>query len=248
MAGRILYFVIFGGLMFLGIGIMLVYAIPYIQNRSHEIITDTNSYLCQQVPTWFTLELKTEDIFSANNPINATIQTGAIHPDIIGMQLSFVGAQSEIPEMPTMPSLPELAPTDPNYRENMDNFWEEMGEYWKEIEEWRQKYRASLESNILLLERDRTVFKGNIKDLIYRSGGQFDIGITITTNGGTVIGYGMGDTSYVLQDVINVSPPEVLLQIRQTNVTLGLAWAALGASFFAIGCTAIIELVIKHYI
>lgn len=224
MMGRIIYITFFGGVIALGFSIIVVNALPYILDKNHVQITDILHYQCDPVPcAGFIIKLDAMDIFSANNPINVSVHTGACSPSIKSIQLTFKGASTYFPG---------------DYDLGSSDFWD------KEYDEMR----TSIESNILHLVRATTMFSGEKKGLKYNNGGQFDIGITLTLQDGTVLGDGVGDKSYVIMNAVKISPPEALLQLKQTNASIGLAWVALGIGLLAIGAGAIIELLIKHYV
>ena len=57
----------------------------------------------------------------------------------------------------------------------------------------------------------------------------------------------MGDKSYALQKIMKVAPPETMLQYRTNNVTTGLAYAAIGVSFLAVGLSKILDLFMRIF-
>jgi len=84
-----------------------------------------------------------------------------------------------------------------------------------------------------------------MQNLTCKCGGEFDIGITITYQDGKVVGYGLGDTNFALKNAIRISPPEALIQLRNSNQTLGLAWIAAGLTLIAIGLSGLIDFIIR---
>lgn len=210
-------------LMLAGIALSYYEALPLLRNEVHEARIAYLSFESDQVGTWFTLKLETEDLFAAFNPINVSVHTGATDPAIRSIQLEFEGASTYFPG--------DFNFSDPSfYPEQYD------------------KLTEAIESNILFLERDSlTTFAGNKLNLNYTSGGDFDIGITVTYQNGAVAGYGLGDTSFVLKQAIRVSPPEALVQLRNGNLTLGLAWLAIGLTMINIGLGGLIDIAIKCF-
>jgi len=205
----------------IGSAIVIVKALPFVQDKIHESRVAYLSFLSKEVGTWFILKLETRDLFAAYNPINVSIHTSACNPEIRSIQLEFVGASSYFPR---------------DYNFSDPSFFPEQFE----------ALRKSLESNIVILERNTlTTFAGSKQNLTYTTGGEFDIGITVTYQDGRVVGYGVGNTDFVLKNAIRVSPPEVLVQLRNGRITTGLTWAAAGLTFIAIGITGLIEVIIK---
>ena len=149
-----------------------------------------------------------------------SVQTGACDTDNIkSLQLTFVGAS-------------QYFPGDYNISDPSDF----------------EKLRKAIESDTAILtQNSQTTFSGSIKNLTYNSGGDFDVGITVTHKDGTVIGYGISDMRYVIKQAIHISPPEVLIQIKAGNQRIGLAWTAIGLPFLIAGLTGLINLLISHF-
>ena len=111
--------------------------------------------------------------------------------------------------------------------------------------------REEIGANILILHNDTnrnwTSFSGSIKDVVYSSGGTFDIGITLIKSNGEVVGYEMGDRNFAIKNAIEISPPEVLIQLENTNVMRGLSYIGISIPFFIAGINALME-ILKRYI
>jgi len=245
MMDRIFFLTAFGALSSFGLALILVNGLPLINNDVHEPISQEITIRNEKIGPWFTIILETENIFSANNPINVTVRTGAVVENWKYIQLECLGAKEPLAE--DWPDFP-VPPTDvmaENYSEAFEEYIEEMEKYQEKMNEYSEKFRDVVGSNIVHLKKDMNIFKGKKNNLIYRNGGQFDIGVTINPEEGSVFGYGMGDTSYILENVITVSPPEALYTFKQSNVITGLSWATLGLGFFAIGASAIISYILK---
>jgi hypothetical protein len=207
-----------------GVAITIAYSLPLIRNEVHEHRIAYLSFKSDEVGTWFTLKLETEDLFTAFNPINVSVHTGAVDTNIRTIQLEFQGASSYF--------LGEYNFSDPSF-----------------FPEQYEKLRKAIESNIFHLQRNSlTTFAGSKQNLTYTTGGEFDIGITVTYQDGRVIGYGLGNIDFALKKAIRISPPEALVQLRNGNYTLGLAYAAVGLTLVAVGLTAVLDIVIKYVI
>lgn len=208
----------------MGLAIIIDQALPYIQNEVHESRTAYLSFKSDEVGTWFTLKLKTNDFFAAFNPIDVSIHTGACDPNIKTIQLEFVGASSYFPG---------------DYNFSDSSFFPEQ----------YNKLKEAMSSNILHLERNSlTTFAGSKQNLTYTYGGEFDIGITVTYQDGRVEGYGLGNTDFALKKAMRISPPEVLVQLKNNNLTLGLTYTAVGLTLLAIGLAGLIDFFIRYLI
>jgi len=208
-------------LMGLGTAIILCFALPYLQNRIHERRIAYLSFLSEEVGTWFMFKLETNDIFAAYNPIDVSVHTGACDSNIKSIQLEFVGASSYFPG---------------DYNFSDPSFFPEQYE----------KLREAISSNILILKRNSpTTFAGKIRNLTYKCGGEFDIGITVTYQDGRVVGYGVGNIDFVIKNAVKISPPEVLIQLRNSNLTLGLSWIATGLTLIGVGLSGLINFIIQ---
>ena len=201
----------------LGLGIIFFQALPYLRNKHHEELTLTHTFYAEEIQTFIYLKLETTDAFTANNPINVTIQTGILPPEtsVQGIQLTFDGADEYFPG--------DFNLSDPSF-----------------FEEQYETFHQKLTSNAVRLKKDTapvtgiTKFSGNVPNLTYLIGGTFDIGITIFRDDGSVVGYGMGNKSYAIDEVIHISPPEVLLTIKNNNLMAGLAWVGIALAFLAL--------------
>ena len=91
-----------------------------------------------------------------------------------------------------------------------------------------------------------STFSGLLQNVTYPAGGKFDVGLTIVKRDGGVIGYGMSDLSYVLKEAMEVSPPEVLLQIKNNNSITGLSYIGIGVAPLIAGLVGISE-ILKHF-
>jgi len=241
--------------------------LPYVTNNIHKKISVIRNYYFDRIPVWIHIKMETEDAFVANNPINISVKTTPINLDEIkGLQLEFEGVDKYFPdELEPPPSPPPLGST----KEEYEQYWKAMEEYWRNFEKYMNKTSEQSGANILHLQSDRKVsdfeflkdfpipenysipkystFSGSLQYLTYSAGGKFDIGITIFKADGSVIGYGMSDLSYVLKDAIEISPPEVQLQIKNSNIMTGLGWIGIGLPFLIAGLTGFLE-IIKYFV
>jgi hypothetical protein len=124
-----------------------------------------------------------------------------------------------------------------------DRDYDELVQREHEVNAGRQ-YLLNTTENITLPKS--STFSGLIQGVNYPAGGKFDVGITIIMRDGTAFGYGINDSTYVLKDAIEVSPPEVTLQIENNSIMLGLAWAGAGLVIAAIGISGLLE-ILKHF-
>lgn len=261
-----IYSVLCGALILVG-AVLFAEGIPYITNSMHKRISAVNSYYFDKIPSWIYVRMETEDAFTANNPINVNVTTTIINLEKIrGLQLSFEGADKYFPnnKPEPYPSFPPFGSTEEEYNQ----YRKAVDEYWQNHEKSLNETFEQLTANILHLQSDKdmsdfelpenlplpanysipkySTFSGSLRDLTYSTGGTFDIGITINKADGGVIGYGMSDLSYVLKEVIEISPPETLLQIKNNNIMSGLAWIGISLPFLIAGLTGLLE-IFKHY-
>jgi len=150
------------------------------------------------------------------------VHTGACDPNIRDIQLEFEGASSYFPG--------EYNFSDPSF-----------------FKEQFEKLQKAIESNILHLKRNSlTTFAGSKQNLNYTSGGEFDIGITVTYQDGKVAGYGIGQTNFALEKAMRISPPEALVQLRNSNLTLGLNYTVISLALIATGLSGFINLILRY--
>ena len=225
---------IFGGLFsmfWLGVP-NLIYSKP--TNGVSEI---TDYYFYHgQVNTVFYLKTESVGLYVANEPINVSVTANRM--DVKGVQLRFLGAGKYFPNNTAPPASPPSGASRQEWE-----LWEQVYQHYWDL--WNENInKSSLDILHLTNDTDLTytdpftnvtrpnypTFSGSIQNLTYSIGGQFSIGITVTQSDGSVVGYDMGDTSYVLQNVIEVSPPETLLQIQSNYISVGLGWIGIGIS------------------
>jgi hypothetical protein len=176
------------------------------------------------------------------------------------IQLSFEGADKYFPN--TKSTSPPAMPSSGSPQEVWDQYEKAMREYWDNYRKSMEEQINAAFANVLFLNSDRNIedfnfpdnvsipkystFSGSLQNLTFSTGGRFDIGVTVTKRDGGVIGYGMSDTTYVLKEAIEVSPPETQLQIENNSIMSGLAWIGLSLPFLLAGLTGLLE-IIKHY-
>jgi hypothetical protein len=250
--------------------VLIVHGYPYLQNQVHEELPPVvQHHFFNKLNTWVTITTSTMDAYAANNPIDVQIQTNMLNLDEIRqIQLTFIGAQKAV--ITEEPILPELPPANAS-REEYDQYWKAMEKYHEESQKYWEEYRTASSSNILflnslesydkLLQREKEIisitgqnrtlpkysrFQGTIQNLTYTTGGTFGIGVTITRRDGGVVGYGMTDLSYIIEDVITISPPEALKQIENNNIMTGLGYIGIGVAPLVAGLVGILE-IFKHF-
>lgn len=239
---QIMYtFYVIGCVSLIAIGLFLVfYAIPYLSNSVHSKIEANRVYLFknEKLHSYFYVKLETSDAFVANNPIDISIVTPNIDRNKTrGLQITFDGASAYFPNF-TKLNIPSSLTT------------EELEKAIDELNEEVQRMSDSIGKNIISLQNDTdkdwTSFSGNIQNLTFSTGGKFDIGITINNVVGGVTGYEMGDRNCAIKEAIEISPPEVLIQVNNANIMTGLAWIGVSLPFLIAGLTGLME-IIKHY-
>ena len=223
-----------------GVGIYYVVGVGH-----SELVSNRNVY-SDEMQTYFSIRLVTRDAFAAGNPIDIDVHTRiwedtgiwAGKGPVRSVQLVFQGADKTHPgELPTLRS--SYGASDES-RDAIDQYFEALAEFQEESR-----------SNVMFLVGDRNpvtglaTFSGHIDDLVYPSGGDFDVEITVSTEQG-VIGHGIGDRRYALLDVVTVSPPEVLIAIRNGDVMTGLAYIAVGISLLSFLIGVMIILIGTH--
>lgn len=116
-----------------------------------------------------------------------------------------------------------------------------------DLDDWEQMFDA-VGRNVIILNGEInpvtgiTVFhRGYLKNLTFSSAGTFGIGVTLTMSDGQVIGHGVGDERFILEDAIHISPPETLLTIKSNNIMIGLAWLAVALSLIITGINIIMR-------
>jgi hypothetical protein len=222
----------------IGMGlIFFILSVPYITNKYHKRVTINRVYFTDKIPAYIYVKMESNDGIIAGNPIDISVTTTNIDRNKVrGIQLTFEGADRYFPDYT------KLSP--PSSREQLE-------EYFKKLEKELDKLRKEIGANILVFHNDTdrawTSFSGSIKNVIYSSGGKFDIGLTIIRADGGVIGYEMGQREYAIKGAIEVSPPEVLFQIENSNIMRGLGLIGIGLPFFMAGITLLID-IIKHYL
>lgn len=219
-------------------------------NMPHNVVNQINSRYFYQRDIQTVIYTKVESVgaFMAGNPLNVSVTTNGL--DVKSIQLEFLGASQYFPNH-TKPILPTL----PDYPNETD--WQQykkaMDDYSNQI---TQQYQ-NMNDNILFLKNDTDIetynsflnmtfknyptFSGSIYNLTYPVGGKYSIGVTILPNDGAVVGYGLGDTNYVLNDYIEVAPTETLLQIQNNNIMVGLTYVGIGLAPFLAGLLLFIE-------
>ena len=199
-----------------GVSICVCQAIPYFQIH-HKTIYAYKQALSKEVGTYFYFKFKTNDFFVANNPIDIEIRTSALDTQTItGIQLGFINS-------------------------GYDPFFE-VDIY---DEDYVEKISEAYKNQIVHLKKGGlTWYKGELNNVTYYTGGKYDVGITIWNNS-TVMGHGVGDTNYILKDIIEIAPPETLIQYRNNEITLGIAWAAFGITLILFGLTHLLGILEK---
>lgn len=141
---------ILAGLFLFGLVIIYCQALPYIQDKHHIKRVSYLVFYTEKIPTYIYLKLETIDAFTAESPINISIQTGIVDR-VNGIQLTFDGASRYFPR-------------DYNYSD--PQFFE------KQYESHQEAFK-----NIISLQKDTdsvtriTHFSGSIENLTYSSGG-----------------------------------------------------------------------------
>jgi hypothetical protein len=250
--------------------VLIVQALPYMTNSKHETITSTRTFFFQKEPMYITIEMTTNDSFVANNPIDIKMKTSPWLDleKIRGIQVTLDGAEQNTPlDEPVSPESPPSGASQSDY----DQYQAAMDKYRHDLDSYFQALRDSIESHIFNLQSDKNLtelvekekqinermgtnfsypkvasFSGQIQKVTYSNGGSFEIGLSINYRNNGLIGYELGDRSYAIQNAIQISPPETLLQIRSNNIMIGLSYIGVALVFLALGAGGFLE-ILKHF-
>jgi hypothetical protein len=271
---QIIYIIFCGAFLTIGSIIIVVYALPYSTNNVHENITVVIDFYFAKSPTWFHFIIKTSDAMIANNPIDLKISTTLIDLDQVSqIQITLEGAEKAFEGSESiMPKPPPAGSSENDYSQ----YVKAMDKYAEDYRKYFDEKMKSDTSNIFHLSSDRSyddmvkqeqeinklrglsstqtnitfpkfsTFSGSIKNVTYAVGGKFDVGLTFIGRNGIPVGYGMSDISYALNDVLEISPPEVKLQIKSNNLTTGLSYIAVGIAILFVAINGFME-IMKHY-
>jgi hypothetical protein len=217
------------------------------------MIPINNSYYFPQneFSAVFYIKIETEATLMANNPINFSVTTNSL--DVRQIQLEFLGASLYFPNrtQPVLPTLPSY-PTEQDWQ----LYEKQMDTYWNEVEKQNDELRNSLEANILQLQNDTNLYVtfpfenvsypnyptfSGAKEITYPVGGKYSIGVTVTLSDGGVVGYGVGNTAYVLNDVVEVAPLETKYQLENNSIMVGLGWIGIGITMALAGIALLVE-------
>lgn len=229
-------------------------------------VQEINSYYFTEnnLETVFSIKAQTIGDFIAGNPMNVSVTTNGLN--VNGIQLEFLGASQYFPNntRPVMPTLPPEPPSNmtqeqwwAQYDKDMQQYEKAMQQYNEEVQQQENEERTAIGSNILLLKNDTDIetydsfsnltiqhfptFSGEMQNLKYPVGGEFSIGVTVTLSNGGVVGYGVGDTSYIINNYIEVAPSATLLQIQGNNILIGLTYVGIGVAPLIAGLLLSIE-------
>ena len=240
---------IFGGLYSFYMGIPNL-----LDNKPHNVLSEITDYYFYhgQIQTVFFIKTESIGLFVADEPINVSVTTDRMNASYV--QLRFLGAGKYFPNN-TSP------PISPSSGASMQE-WEQYEQALQQYYDLQNENERKLSSDTLLLTNDTNLtytnpftnetvpnyptFSGSIQNLTYSVGGLFDIGVTVAQLDSGVVGYDMGDTSYVLQNVIQISPPETMLQIRSNYILTGLGWIGVGLSPLLAAIALVREIAKSH--
>ncbi len=200
----------------IGVVLSVKFAIPYLRNEISERVVDYKVFFSDKIPGYVYVKLESRNAFVAGHPINITIATGIVN--LTYLQITIEGASQYFP------GEVELDRVGFSYFETI-----------------RNKTR-----NIIPLKRNITpvsniiTFSGKANNLIFGSGGYFDLGLTFARSDGNVVGYEVGMRDYEIKDAIYIAPREVLVNFRSNNLLIGLGYLAIGLSLFITGINGIL--------
>jgi len=243
------FYVIYGiisFILFLCAGSFIFLSIPHITNKAHKTIVVNRVYFFDKIPAYLFIHMETNDALVANNPIDISVTTTNIdRSQIRGIQLTFEGAERYFPNYTAL-----SPPSPPSSSEDYEEYFKKLEEYQKELKKELDKMREESGANILILHNDTnrnwTSFSGSLKNVIYSSGGIFDIGVTINKADGGIIGYEMGDRNFAIKNAIEISPPEVLIQLENANIMKSLGYIGVSIPFLIAGINALMEILKRH--
>jgi len=236
-----------------GVYVISVGLSKVIDDKPHNIVTEINDYFIHtgQFQAFFFIKTKTVGAFLADNPINVSVTTNPLQ-NVKGIEIDFLGAGKYFPDNTASPARPPEG--------SSEQAW---NQYEQAMREWVNASITNLHrmsESIMFLKNDtdlvalnpfqnitspvHSTFSGELSNLTYSVGGEFSIGIEITESNGAIVGYWHDeDTSYMINNVMTISPPETLLQIESNNILTGLGWIGVGVSPLIAGLVILIEFV-----
>lgn len=218
------------------------------------------------------IRLSTQDALTANNPIAVQVEVSMVDMDKIGgMDVVFEGAEKDFSKPEPPPEFPPYnsSMTPAQNHEARVKYMEDVLAYNREKIDTRNANALHLESNKnyteLVEQRQKILeflsqiphdpaqenvplgtatFSGSMENLTYATGGKFDIKFSLGKRTSEGVAYNGQDPSYsyVLAEAVEVSPPEVLLQIKNNNLLTGLSYIAIGVAPLVAGFVGILEI------
>lgn len=168
-----------------------------------------------------TMQFESQDGFIAGNPIKMKFRTDIVK-GVSGVELNLIGAQKYYP-----------------IDFDIDNIEEQTNQVTADItanivsstkhviggDAALYENQAGIVRPYTYLEPD--YFTGEKEDLIYPSGGNYSVGVTVytTTDGKNIqqIGYNNDhDKNYLYENILSISPPETRLAIQTNAYIVGL--------------------------
>ncbi|MHC4183743.1 MAG: hypothetical protein ACYSR0_10365 [Planctomycetota bacterium] len=208
-----------------GIGSVLS-SFPYLYNNIHDDVSLIRSYETDNPKGHFVITYKTKDAFVAGNPINVTIMTGNMK-EFEHIELQFIGSEQYVIEYY-------------NYSNTSIDNLVDIQNKLQSLSENILKTHVALEKKSWIEYYD--YFEGNINDVIYSSGGDFDIGLTVKKEGELLKGYLMGDNDYVIREAIHISPYESMISIETNRIMIGLSWIGIGIALLIAGLSGFLNI------
>lgn len=237
----ILFFIIISVIM-IGIAfIQVLESSPYLKNEKHSEMSCNRTFFSEKLGGYIHIKFETTDLFSANNNITISIYARPllltnidgkdIENEVKWIQITFEGSGKYFPGDFERPRSEDY---------NFSNF-SEFDRYEKDWDEYYEEYDNRLKSNTIQLTRVKNYytnktdyFIGKKENLTYGIGGDYDIGFTLNVEKGGVIGWEMGDRSYVIKDAVHISPPEALISLNNNNIMMGISKIGLALAIIGV--------------
>jgi hypothetical protein len=184
-----------------------------------------------------------------NNTITVSATTSILDSNQIQqIQLTLLGSLQFFPTNIAMPTSPPYNAS----QQEQEQYQNALSQYYNTNQKIAQAESTSIFASTLLLNNDtyqvippfwnqsipygeQSIFSGSLQNVSYPVGGTFNIGVTITYQNGTRVGYATTNQTYLLQNAITISPIDAKYQIQSNNILIGLGYVGFGLPFLLEG-------------
>ena len=251
----------------IGIPIIAIWGLPnIIDSMPHDRVSSVSDFSFNQLPTYIPpamlyVKAETNGAMLPNNPINVTATTSILDQNQIQqIQLTLLGALQYFPDHSLL-----VAPTPPPYNASQQE-WEQYqnaeSKYYTDTQKAMQEESKAIFASTLFMNNETyqpippfwnqsipfselSIFSGSLQNVQYPVGGTFSIGVSVTYQNGTRVGYATTNQTYILQNALTISPIETKYQIQSNNILIGLGYLAIGFPFLLEGIAEVRDIV-KH--